>query len=276
MIVGGEYLSSVEVVSLDNQTSTCTPVSDYPVGDFGMAVGIVDGLVKSCGSFLDSENCYDYDPIRNIWTKSVDMLIKRDLPSSSFIDGVWLVSGDDEEVGDFPLTSEIWTGSEFIEGPDLPARPYGHCQLTINSTHIFFYNHDGTAYLFDWFEEEWTELPGNNQINYWPGCGLIKNPINGVEIVVDDGFYTNIFNFNAMHWKEGPNKPGDIDRAGTAQLKDTFVMVGGGNQAFSAVDTILLFDHINYEWIMLDQRLQIPRGNFPGVVAVPDGFLSCY
>ncbi len=154
---------------------------------------------------------------------------------------------------------------------------FARCKVTINSTHIFFASHYDQPYLYDWFEDEWTELPEFSQGNYWPACGLINNPENGLEIVIDSGSFSYIFNLSTLEWRDGPYKPlGDFDRAGLAQLTDTFVEVGGGNGSHDAMNTIVLFDHINYEWIVIDQLLEVPRGNFPAVVAIPDGYISCY
>ncbi len=51
----GGYLSSVEVIDLENPTNTCNLIADYPVAHAGMTVGIIGGLIKSCGSSSDTE-----------------------------------------------------------------------------------------------------------------------------------------------------------------------------------------------------------------------------
>ncbi len=89
-------------------------------------------------------------------------------------------------------------------------------------------------------------------------------------IVVEDGV-TEIFNFRDEEWRTVES----FDWAGYAQIGDTFVVVGGENDAYEAIDTIHKFDHINYEWILMSQRLQVPRDIYPGVVAVPDEFVTC-
>ncbi len=238
-----------------------------------MTVGLVDGLIKSCGSELDTKDCYDYNPVTGSWTTSADMLITRDLPKSSFIDGVWLVSGDHTGSDDHPGSTEMWTGSRFEEGPALPIEMKNPCQLTINSTHVFFADtyETGKAYLLDWHLQAWTELPRSTVDRSYPSCGLINNPENGLEVVIVENRITEIFSLNSLSWREGPSVD-YFNRAGSAQLADTFVVVGGYN--FFELDTIYKFDHINYDWILMSQTLQ-HRKEFPGVVAVPDEFVTC-
>ncbi len=169
IVIGGyngelvSALSSVEAIDLENPYTTCNLISDYPIEDSGMAVGIIDGRIKSCGSSYDRNDCYDYNPETNTWSTSESLMRKRDTPRSSFIDGVWLVSGDEfyYDEGDSPLSTEMWTSDGFEKGPYLPTKMYSHCQLPINSSHVFFaetYN-TGKSYLLDWYSQEWIELP---------------------------------------------------------------------------------------------------------------------
>ncbi len=40
----------------------------------------------------------------------------------------------------------------------------------------------GNAYLLDWYEQIWTELPQMTVDKTWMSCGLINNPENGIWI----------------------------------------------------------------------------------------------
>ncbi len=272
-------MSSVEAVDLEDPTTSCQLIADYPEENAKMAVGLFDGLIKSCGGEFDTDACYDYDPSTDSWTTGVSMLYERDTPRASFIDGVWLISGDGSDDDDFRYNTETWNGSEFEDGLLLPlVEPmFNHCQLTVNSTHIFFadgyYSH--LAYLLDWTEQSWTLLPPMRVERTFPSCGLINNPENGPEAVIVEDGVSEIFNFNDMSWRAGPVLT-PFDQAGFAQLGgDTFVLVGGRSSALSTLNTIYVFDNLNYEWIEKSQRLQTTRENYPGVVAVPDDFVTC-
>ncbi len=241
-----------------------------------MTVGIIHGLIKSCGGYADRDDCYDYNPETNSWITSASLINTRKHPRSSFIDGIWLVSEDHTASDDVPLTTEMWTGTEFEPGPSLPIEMNYHCQLTINSTHVFFADTfaTGKAFLLDWYEQTWTELPPMTVDRYLMSCGLINNPENGIEAVIVEDGVTEIFNFREEAWRTGPTVE-SFNQAGYAQVGDTFVVVGGRNDAGDTIDTIYKFDHINYDWILMSQRLQVPRDTYPGVVAVPDEFVTC-
>ncbi len=174
----------MEAVDLANPTTTCNLTSNYPFPTSGLAVGIIDGLIKSCGGSTDTEECYDYNPTLNSWTSSPSLLNERYGPRSSFIDGIWLVSGDGSLDGDVSLTTEMWTGSGFEPGPLMPIEMSGHCQLTINSTHILFADarHSGRTFLFGWYTQTWTELPPMTVDREDMSCGLVHNPDNGMEL----------------------------------------------------------------------------------------------
>ncbi len=263
------------MIDLENPSNTCN-IADYPVEDASMTVGLIDGLIKSCGSTYDRDDCYDYNPATNSWITSASLMYERNKPRSSLIDGIWLVSGDDFGTIDVTLTTEMWTGTGFEPGPSLPIPMYVPCQLTINSTHVFFVDtyDTGNAYLLDWYEQTWTELPTMTVDRYRMSCGLINNPENGIEAVIVEDGVTEIFNFRDEEWRTGP-AVGSFSLAGYAQIGDTFVVVGGEDDKNADLDTIYKFDNINYDWILMSQRLQVPRTLYPGVVAVPDEFVTC-
>ncbi len=274
--LGGPYLSSVEVIDLENPSSSCGQINDYPMVDTGMAVGIFDGLIKSCGGYHDLDYCYDYNPETNTWITSASLINNRQYPKSSFINGIWLVSGDSTNSDDVPLTTEMWTGTGFEAGPTLPIEMSYHCQLTINSTHVFFADtgDTGNAFLLDWYAQTWSALPPMSVNRDIMSCGMINSPENGIEAVIVEDGTTEIFNFREEVWRTGPTVE-RFDYAGYAQIGDTFVVLGGEDVFNFPLNTIYKFDHINYEWILMSQQLQVPRNNYPGVVAVPDEFVTC-
>ncbi len=217
IVVGGyicnslcDHLNSVEVIDLKNSSNSCY-LQDYPKKDSRMTVGLIDGLIKSCGSYSDADRCYDYNPATNSWDESTRLINKRDSPRSSFIDGIWLVSGDESSgSNDVPQTTEMWTGTTFEPGPQLPIEMYSPCQLTINSTHVFFADtyETGSAFLLDWYAQTWTELPPVPVVRGYMSCGVINNPDNGVEVVIAIDGDTDIFNLREEAWWTGPTEIG--------------------------------------------------------------------
>ncbi len=106
---------------------------------------------------------------------------------------------------------------------------------------------------------------------YYPSCGLILNPENGPEVVVAGYGTSEIFNLASQTWREGPVGP-YFYNAGSAQLADTFLAVGGFYTDY--LDTVYEFDPVDYAWTLRNQRLSSPRWG-PGTVALPRGFVQC-
>ncbi len=150
-----------------------------------------------------------------------------------------------------------------------------HCQLTVNSTHVFFMD-SYHAYMLEYQTETWTELDSPFTSRIYPSCGLINSPENGLEVVTAGYGTSEIYNVNDDLWRDGPEETPYFYVAGFAQLEDTFVVVGGhGPDEWEYLDSVYVFDNVDYEWDLLDQRLAIPRSDYPGVVAVTEDFLNC-
>ncbi len=187
IVIGGSNsegeLSDVEVIDLENPYSTCSLIPDYPNDDGGMVVGFFNWTIKACGNIDDIDSCYDYDPSTNSWTTSASLLYPRRVPKASFIDGTWLVSGDDDDPSNG--ITDMWNGNGFIQGPSLPEPMAYHCQLTVNSSHVFFANpSDGATFLLNWETQNWSVLPFMSYTRTYPSCGMIQNPENGLEAVM--------------------------------------------------------------------------------------------
>ncbi len=276
-MIGGHNngdIARVEIFDLEDPSRTCNAISDYPEQKKGMAVGVINGVLKSCGgSPSPHDDCYDYHPETNTWVNSSNMIYMRYYHRASFIESVWIVSGNNLEFNQ--NTAERWTGSHFESGPHLPRTMSAHCQLTINSTHIFFAEPDGLPnFLMKWPDQTWTELPAMTNNMEFPSCGLINSPTNGTEIVVVEASKVEIFNFESMAWRSGADAP-YFKEAGFTQLSDTFVVVGGiGSGNGQYLNSIYKFDNIEYDWDLIGQ-LQTAAGGYPGVFTLPDSFVTC-
>ncbi len=276
MVIGGydgeDYLDVVEVVDLDDPNKTCQLVESYPEVTELLTVGLVDGVVKACGGMSSERDCYDYDPSSNTWNSSPGLLFQKRYASSSLIDGIWLVSGD-THVPDGNMT-EFWTGAEFVLGPTLPEMMYSPCQVTINATHVFFVDClDQTAYLLDWNMQEWTQM--DDMTTYksdFCGCGLIRNDQFGKEVVVAGYGTSEIFNFDELAWRDGPELPHGFGYE-SVQLMDTFLLVGGLEDD-SETNKIYIFDEDNYKFTLKSQTLWLSR-RYAGAVVVPDELVNC-
>ncbi len=131
---------------------------------------------------------------------------------------------------------------------------------------------DQTAYLLDWSMQEWTQLDGmTTDTSDSCGCGLINNEQFGKEVVVADLGTSEIFNFDSLTWRDGPDLPYGYGYA-SVQLTDTFLLVGGLEEDYS--NKIYIFDEDNYEFTLKSQTLWQPRA-WSGAVVVPDELVNC-
>ncbi len=264
-------MDSVEVIDLDDPSKTCDIVANYPIATDYVTAQLVDGVVKVCGGLQTELDCYDYNSSSNTWSSSPGPLYEKDYATSSIIDGTWLVTGDDTNP-DGTMT-EWWTGSQFTMGPTLPKILNRHCQVSINSTHVFFADCIGKeTYLLDWESQGITQLDDMTTArSNVCGCGLVQNDQMGKEVVVAGYGTSEIFNFGNMTWRDGPDLPSGYGYA-SVQLTDTFLMVGGFESSYS--NKIYIFDEENYYFTLMPETLAYER-RWAGAVAVPDEMFNC-
>ncbi len=303
MAIGGNSdslsLYDVEVIDLLNSNSNCGFLADYPVEIASHTAAYIDGVIKSCGGtyydvseskYMSFANCYDYDPTNDEWTQSNSLLKPRIDMASSVLGNSWLVSGGtlldshDFNVPGYENDTELWSDGNFELGTAmLPEAMSDHCQVAINSTHIFFaYAYEnGHAYILDYDADIWTQVEDipirfdeDGDGYRTTSCGLINNSANGAEVVLAGNGYTHILNLGTLEWKEGPHLLPEGYSYASAQLENTLVLAGGEAWSDPVMNTIRLFDSENYEWIELEQKMKLPRENF-AIVAVPGDFVNC-
>ena len=102
-------------------------------------------------------------------------------------------------------TSEVWDGASFIEGPDLPVPMQRHCQLTLNSTHLFFSDlyTTGLTYLYDMERSSWRRVASPSKLYPWGACGLASSEGKGQEVVVALDGSSEIFSIDSLSWRPG-------------------------------------------------------------------------
>lgn len=168
--VGGSTLSvidDVEVLDLSDGTSQCVDVANIPARVEYVEGALLDGVPKVCGGYnadvgANTDVCYEYNSGQNTWSEVGPMTTARAGHAASVVgSNQWFVTGGIDDLGNILSTTEVWTDGAFGPGPDLTFPSYGHCQVTLNGTHIFIggkYETDA-AYLLNWAEDEWRRLP---------------------------------------------------------------------------------------------------------------------
>ena len=218
LIVGGVTpddiipTSEVELIDLDDPTTTCRPTAPYPVSG-GIAAGVgllVDSLMPSvCGGIVSKtsvSDCYGYS-FANVWTNLNNLLGTMTVPRQEFAgivmdDYLVALSGGAKTtqsggVENFWKSSELaqaYDGGGFNRGPDLPTENFGHCMVALDSSRVFIaggFFTPNTAYVYDMETATLSEplaIPGPHSSH---ACGSFKNATTGqIEVVIvggDDG-----------------------------------------------------------------------------------------
>jgi len=258
---------------LADDKKRCPSLPEYPLGVTDLTAAFYQGKVVACGGFGGTtfDKCYELGPDLRQWVEFLPLPDKSDYAlKSSIIDDKWIVSGGFYN----PFSLYSFDGRFTIENPMPFGKPY-HCQVTINTTHIFFTS--GFYYetfMLNWNKGEWIFLDDTSLIEYNPACGLINSKTYGPEIILASHTMSTIFSLTDLVWKDGPPLPEDLDHLTTAQLTDGILAMGGYNLDGLIVDTVYKFDEDAYDWVLEKERLATPRSD-AAAVAVPDSFLAC-
>jgi len=268
-------LKSTELVDVSGEAKVCPQVPDFPYEVNQLSATFYKGKVLACGGISDTyeDKCYSLGFDLSKWEElDVRLLSKRARMSSSIIDNKWLISGGHD--GDNILKSTIvYDGTKFLPGPDMLRAKERHCQLTINTTHVFFTGGDeNEAFLLDWGTGNY--IPLDDMPEYASGaCGVLNNKDHGLEVLVTENRHSFIFSFENLKWREGPIIPEELGRLDSAPTENGFVSVGGYYPNVY-VPSIHEFNEVSYEWIANVAQLQTGR-ELTAAAAVPNNFANC-
>jgi len=141
----------VELIDLSGEGKLCPILPDYPLEVAFLDATFYEESVIVCGGSLPNHHatgrCFSLGPDLSSW-KEIDTLpySPRYSQASSIIDNKWFISGGYPE----SRSTLIYDGSTFTLGKELPYSRTDHCQLTINSTHVFFAGTEKETFLYNW------------------------------------------------------------------------------------------------------------------------------
>jgi len=279
-VIGGErysdniYFNNIEIFDLSESQPRCKSIAPYPVEATGILSAFAGKLIGCGGSTLfDSYGeCFVYDKDANVWNE-VKSLPGRNYvgTKSSIIDGKWFISGGVSS----RLSTLIFDNGEFVEGPPLPHPKHGHCQVTLNDTHIFFSGGTSvTTFLLDLPNKKWITLKSSPGQYYYPGCGLVNSPTFGQEVVMTTLEFTAIFSLSTLEWNMGKSLPEKVDSMTSAQFENDFVVIGGRKSDGLSISSMYRFDANSYDWVKINHDLEEPR-DLASAVAAPKSYITC-
>jgi len=277
-------ISSVEIVDVSGEGKICPTLPDYPLELTLFTAAFYDGKIVACGGLLNSptvdwiptDRCFSLGPDLSKWEEMYSLPYgPTHAFASSVIDNKWLLTGGESAaLNTFTDTSMVLDGSFFSPAPELPKPKDFHCQLTINSTHVFFTSGLKDTFLLDWDTQKYTILDDIPARMTFAACGLFKNDNFDLEVIVADGKSGHIFSFANLEWRDGPKLPQNILYSSSAQTKNGILSLGGWIETSGTVNSIYRFDASSHDWILEDIELNIKRDQ-AAAVSVPDDFLNC-
>ncbi len=305
MVIGGyggeEFLSEVEIHDVDDPADECVDPPSMPFGRSAPEAQVVvmtgdDGQetrhLLVCGGYVDesgddfgaTDDCSRYDFDRDVWIPDAPMRRQRFDPESILLDsGEMVVAGGKAADNVWLADSEVYSDGDWSDFDQLRLPDgglYHYCLLRINASLAMLIGgmSGGTdeddmsadAYFLDTTDYSWTRVPSMATPKAGLGCGFVVNGEGAQEVVAQYGNDTEIFSLRSLEWREGPPMPQDVRYAGSGQLETTFAVFGSNQPS----DTIYLFDEVNYDWILLENRLAEPKFNVK-VLPIPDEYLNC-
>ncbi len=237
-----------------------------------------------------SKQCYQYDALANSWTEFALLGESRQYMASSVIEGKLLASGGTSDVSQVESTLDSTeyldkkeSRGEFKPGSNMPMKMHSHCQVTVNSTHVFISDvrDTGSTYLLNWNSQDFTTMPQLQRHRWNPACGLSWSQERGMEIVVAGLFVrgawqekhgtSDIFSLSSQAWREGP----EFDVEGHAlvgtqavQIGNSFALVGGWYYDCYSTQ-VLRYDPEQEVFVILNVTLKAARA-FHTAVHVPN------
>jgi len=283
VVIGGTHsdyglLSSVELLDMSEERRTCPELPDYPKDVLEFTAAFYDNSVIVCGGNLGfglTDKCFSLGPDLSSWHELSTPLPNgpRFAMSSSIIDDKWYITGGEDDDFNHLNTTLIYDGVDFLPGPDMPFSKDHHCQLTVNSTHVFLLGGGAFPYLLNWETKEFTVLEVMPVSQTFPACGVLNNENYGTEILMAQQDVSFVFSFEDLKWREGPKIPDKRYYPASVPTKNGFLAIGG-NIDDESLTSIYKFDDQLYKWISQSARLQIGR-KISVAVTVSDDFANC-
>jgi len=264
----------VEILDFSDQNRPCPTLPAYPFAVQHLTAAFYNGQVIACGGEILSSatsKCHLLGPDLREW-KEMDTRLpggRRTGLASSVVDDKLLISGG-VYTSDLKTTSLVYDGTQFSQGPELLYGKVYHCQLTINSSFVFFASGGSETFFLDWETQQFLSFDDIPISIGEVACGLLKD---GLEVLVAAGEYSFIYSFLDLEWRDGPKLPNAVLNPATVQIRNGILSIGGGN-AETSTRVIYRFDENLFAWTRETVTLRTDRYN-AAAVAVPDDFVNC-
>jgi len=251
----------VEFPSFEPVSGCKLPPPSHPTKQVYLATtGVLDGKVFRCGGEVGStwpkvysSNCYKLE--KGTWSAQPAMKQQRSRAASSVTsNGEWLVTGGRNNGNNALTSTEVYKNGVWKNGPELPVKMIGHCQLTTESgvivagmdvddiSNFIVLRLEGGKWK-KLKEEKWWQRYGHS-------CQMLPN--NRLAVLGGYGDISlnqkrfDIFDLNTLKWSEGPSLPVDFWEDFSAIYKDTlYIIVSESGDVYS------LSTNLDGDWVKI-------------------------
>ena len=275
------------MIDLSGLNLNCPSPRFYPF-PVEFAVGtFFDGYALVCGGFgeLNSTErnvCYKYDSEADLWNPAPSLITARDQAAGTMLSSTeWWVTGGEADY-DTLNNTEIFDGTSFMPGKNLPDFRHGHVLVSVNDSHVMLFGDDdettNKAWIFDKTLEEWTPIADMIYPRENVQGGRVRFENGSVAVVAAGGQgvpFTEIYFLEEEEWNLAGNSP-LISTAANVQFGDTVLMVGGYRQG-TFEHSIYMYDTTSNDqdpWILLEERLTLGSSGLTAFM-VPETYVTC-
>lgn len=278
----------------------CDRPRQFPLPIYGAVGAFVDGEPLVCGGETADyyeARCWGYDYKDDAWRLKTATHLKQGrlyargaltYPGRLFVaggyDGSYLSTGE-------LLEADGSFSTEVLPEPD--GSSLG-CLVRVSDTQLMLvggesaYDYLRSAHLYDFERDEWELLPPMRFARRAAACGVTRRRDGGeggdtvTEVVVAGGEdystefrLVEIFSVEERQWRLASPMPLPVEFASTVQYGDSFLLVGGYDNAndefLSAIWEYLPEDD---DWVLYGRSLGVPRSD-TAVIPLPDYVGHC-
>jgi hypothetical protein len=237
-----------------------------------------------CAGNPQDDTCHSYNNVTNTWSLETSTLIagRRTAAGVQLSDTEWWISGGTSGISGALSSTELYTvGLGFSSYENLPLDEANHVMIKINTSHVMMIGGRflcGQSWLFNINTAMWTPLQNMTVMSRSnPFAGLATYPDGHQEVVVAGGGgqkSTEIFSFDSMSWRMGPNDlPRKLAKGTSVQYQNSFLAVSGYGDGLY-FDKIYKFEPNNETWIELNETLSVARTWYTSFL-VPHDYIQC-
>lgn len=217
----------------------CGRVSDYPfiiTNSFGALVANKAVICGGNAGAVVTSVCYAYDPNNNAWDYAGAMAQERTRAAAATMSGDKMLVAGGKSGENLLKTTEIFDGSNFAAGPDIPVSVTEHCLVRLAGEKFFLAGGRTSAseastkaWILDMRSRTWQKVPDLNIGRRNPMCGKTVDGevfVAGGEGSAESQDSVEIFSPDTSSWRLGASIPAKAPQGKVVAFRRRFLALG--------------------------------------------------